>query len=387
MKIAHIVCAYPPYFGGMGNSVYSLVNELENMGHETAVFTIGESTDIQQHDVRGRVHRYAPLLKHGNAAYIPQIRQYLDDFDIVHLHYPFYGVANMVRTWKKKNPEKGFVLTYHMDTQAISLKGLYFLYYTKFSLPKILGVADARIRSSKDYIQTSNAAVIERSEPEKWHYIPFGVDTQRFYPKDSSVDLQERFGLGDESIPTILFVGGMDDAHYFKGIDVLLRALRILARKNVSFRAIMVGDGNLKESYELKAFGMGIKKHVHFVGHVDDEVLPDFYNLADVFVLPSINTSEAFGMVLLEAMASGVPVIASDLPGVRTIAKNGGGVFPVGDYEVLSERLIHVLNYSDQKKEHVGQDIQHVIKEKYSWEGVAKKHETVYMEIVAKMKK
>ena len=132
---------------------------------------------------------------------------------------------------------------------------------------------------------------------------------------------------------------------------------------------------------------MGIKKHVHFVGHVDDEVLPDFYNLADVFVLPSINTSEAFGMVLLEAMASGVPVIASDLPGVRTIAKNGGGVFPVGDYEVLSERLIHVLNYSDQKKEHVGQDIQHVIKEKYSWEGVAKKHETVYMEIVAKMKK
>jgi len=139
----------------------------------------------------------------------------------------------------------------------------------------------------------------------------------------------------------------MDDAHYFKGVDVLLRALRILMRKNVSFRAILVGDGNLKESYELKAFGM----------------------------------------VLLEAMASGVPVIASDLPGVRTIAKNGGDVFPVGDYEALSERLIHVLNYSDQKKEHVGQDIQNVTKEKYSWEGVAKKHETVYMEIVAKMKK
>ncbi len=382
MKIAHIVCTFPPYFGGMGNVVFQTVNALINLGHDAQVFTVGYNQERPEviEPQKAYVTKYSPKLQFGNAAYIPQLRNILHTFDIVHLHYPFYGTANLIRKWKMAYPDIPLVITYHMDNRAVGWKGLYFMYYNLFWMPKILGAADLLIGSSKDYIDASGASVLQKQFPEKWQYIPFGVDCNRFSPGKKSTSLQESIGL-ESDVPTILFVGGMDNAHYFKGVPILLKALCILKKQNLPFQAVFVGEGELKNGFVQESRGMGLATHVHFVGRVEDEALPQYYRLADVFVLPAINQAEAFGMVLLEAMASGVPVITSDLPGVRTVPKDAGVVFPPKNYVALAQ-CIQELFLNPELLAEKKAEARRVAQEVYSWDAITKTLEKEYHNLV-----
>jgi len=260
-----------------------------------------------------------------------------------------------------------------MDNRASGLKGLFFMFYASYWLPKILGVADVLIASSLDYIAASDAAKLYEDQTEKWIGLPFGVDIERFQPQVKPADLFLTYNL-DPQKPTLVFVGGMDSAHYFKGVDVLLKAL-LLAKKNGSeFHAVLVGDGELREKYELTAQGYGLDA-VRFVGYVDADDLPRYYAMADVCVLPSTTRGEAFGMVLLEAMASGVPVIASDLPGVRTVAADGGITVAPGNYTELAAALIE---YFSTNKSDMSRQVRTIVEEKYSWNAHAATLEEVY---------
>ncbi len=291
----------------------------------------------------------------------------------------FFGTANLVRKWKEKNPAKPLVVTYHMDTRSPGWKGLIFSLYSKYWMPKVLGAADAIIGSSADYIEASDAAPLYHANKEQWHALPFGVDIERFAPRAKPVELYDALGL-DPQAPTVLFVGGMDPAHHFKGIPVLLKALARLTGQEFPVQALFVGDGSLRESFELQARGMGISQTVRFVGRVSDEDLPAYYNAADVTILPSIHRGEAFGMVLLESMASGVPVIASDLPGVRTVAEDGGMTFPVGDYKALSELIAGYFVQPD--RESLQKDVRRVVEEKYSWPSIVTSLNELYTDLL-----
>jgi glycosyltransferase involved in cell wall biosynthesis len=118
-----------------------------------------------------------------------------------------------------------------------------------------------------------------------------------------------------------LFVGGLDKPHYFKGVPKLLLAMTASALKDA--RLIIVGDGCLRPGFEAYARKIGVSGRTIFAGSVAEEELPAYYRLADAFAFPSLDRSEAFGIAALEALASGVPVVASDLPGVRTIVRDG----------------------------------------------------------------
>lgn len=375
MKIAHVVCTYPPYYGGMGNVAYQTVEELARQGQNVRVYTPQYYADAELQDAADQeslhdqstteqiatVHRLAPSLSYGNAARMKRLRKELEDIDVVHLHYPFFGTAGILRKWRAAKASRRLVLTYHMDTRAPGWKGAIFALYAKWYLPKMLDVADACITSSFDYIAGSQAATHFQKHKELWHELPFGVDGGRFSPRDLPQVWYDQLGL-DPTIPTILFVGGMDSAHYFKGVDYLLQALKLLTDAHLHFQAILVGEGNMRETYELHAKGMGLERHVRFVGRVGDDLLPNFYNLADVFVLPSIHRGEAFGMVLLEAMASGVPVVASDLPGVRTIAERAGVVVPPKQPRAIAEAIMTVLEQPT-----LGQQARRAVEDAFTW--------------------
>lgn len=347
----------------MGNVAYQTVEELARQGQEVRVYTpqyyaeeelkdASEDTHPGEQAAKqiATVHRLAPSLSYGNAARMNQLAKELEDIDIVHLHYPFFGTAGMLRKWRAAKRNRRLVLTYHMDTRAPGWKGAVFALYAKFYLPKMLAAADACITSSFDYITGSQAASHFHEHKNRWHELPFGVDLERFAPRDLPQVWYDQLAL-DPTLPTILFVGGMDSAHYFKGVDHLLRALKLLKDAHLHFQAMFVGDGNMRQTYELHATGMGLESRVLFVGHIGDDLLPNFYNLADVLVLPSIHRGEAFGMVLLEAMASGVPVVASDLPGVRTVAERAGVVVPPQDAKALAEGIMTVLEQPELKQQ------------------------------------
>lgn len=338
MKIAHIVCSFPPYYGGMGNAALQMVSELTQLGHDVEVITPlygREDVPAEQADYAQRLR---PSISYGNAARLPKLSKELKRFDLIHLHYPFFGTANIVRRFKQHHPEVPLVITYHMDTRGPGWKGLFFKYYCKYWMPKVLGSADALIASSFDYITSSQAASLYQEQPDKWHELPFGVDTDRFAVRDKPEALFERYALAIDA-PTIVFVGGMDPAHYFKGVPVLLKALVKLKHAGVPVQGVLVGGGSLQAQFELQARGLGLRELVRFVGHVSDEELPYHYNMADLTILPSLHQAEAFGMVLLESFASGVPVVASDLPGVRSVASQAGFVCPPHDATALAEQI------------------------------------------------
>jgi glycosyltransferase involved in cell wall biosynthesis len=172
----------------------------------------------------------------------------------------------------------------------------------------------------------------------------------------------------------------LDQAHYFKGVDVFLKAL---ARISPQIKGVIVGDGNLRAVYEQHAKELGVSQQVFFAGRVTDETLQDYYRLADVTVLPSITMGEAFGLVLLESMSCGTPVIASNLPGVRTLFRDGEHGFLVtpGDEATLAERMA-ILAKNPPMVTRMGAAGRARVIERYTWEVAAEKLLTTYQEVL-----
>lgn len=381
MKIAHIVCRFPPYYSGMGNVAFEMANAHIRQGHEVRVYTpqFDGSSVKNEADL---VKRLKPGFKYGNAAWLPGLTGELAQFDLVHLHYPFFGTANLVRRWKKKNPHIPLVVTYHMDNRAQGWLGLFFKYYATFWLPKILGVADALHTASLDYLSNSDAKQLYKNKPADWYEVPFGVDTERFLPREKPVEWLAGMGLNPNA-PTVIFVGGMDRAHYFKGVPVLLDALTKIKNGGLLVQALLVGDGDLRAEFETRAAGLGIVDRVRFLGQVSDGDLPLVYNAADLLVLPSTTKGEAFGMVILEAMASGLPVVATDLPGVRTLALEVGTVVEPRSVTDLAEAVYgYFARGNDQSN--WGMQARQVAEQKFSWEVISKQMLSVYEKAVAK---
>jgi rhamnosyl/mannosyltransferase len=158
-------------------------------------------------------------------------------------------------------------------------------------------------------------------------------------PLDSErkAELRRRLGL-PEGEKVVLFVGRLV---YYKGLDILLPAMR-----SVPGRLLVVGDGPLRGAVERQAAELGIAGRVSLLGGVDDDTLQALYGLADVFVLPSTAKAEAFGLVQLEAMSRGCPVVNTNLPtGVPSVSLDGttGLTVPPRDVGALARALRTLL--------------------------------------------
>ncbi len=376
MEIAHVVCTFPPYKGGMGNSAFNFVKTLSKLGLDAKVFTPdygdGLNTLLEE---KFNVERIKPLFKFGNAAFLPQLFCKLKNFKIIHLHYPFYGTAEVIMLRKLIFREKTkLIIHYHMEPTARGFKGLTFKLHRLLFDPILMRLADKITCASLDYIKNSSLKNYYLKNKSKFEEIYFGVDPGKF--RFSNDD----FRMADKKFKNILFVGGLDRAHYFKGVDVLLEAVSKLKVKGC--KLIIVGDGDMRLNYEKKAKNLGIADRVEFVGSVEDDKLPSYYQDCDIFVLPSINKGEAFGMVLLEAMACGKPVIASNLPGVRSVFKEGehGLLVKPGDVNDLSEKITKLLT-DDKLRNEMGLRARKLTEEKYTWNKVGERLNKVYRQV------
>jgi glycosyltransferase involved in cell wall biosynthesis len=345
MRIAIITPVFPPYRGGIGTIARDHAEMLAHAGHDVTVIT-----PRRRHlaDTPGVILKPCrPLLTYGNAALLPQLFFALDDFDVVHLHYPFLGAAEWVLLWKMLAPRRTrLVVTYHMDLVGTGWLSRIFRAYTDRVLPALIERAETVTVTSRDYARSSLLGKLPARIRKKIVVLPPSVDMLRFAPNATDDLLSKRVPL-HPSDRIVLFVGGLDRAHYFKGVEVLLRAFLQMRSQPKTPRAtlVIVGDGNLRPDYERLASALGIRDRVIFLGRILDEELPAAYRLADVVVLPSVDRSEAFGITLLEAAASGRPIVASNLPGVRTLIHGGknGMLVPPGDPAALAEAISRLL--------------------------------------------
>lgn len=332
---------------------------LAELGHEVTVFTASRNGDTLPR-MPFEVRRLPARLRIGNASLTPALPGQLAGFDLLHLHVPYIFGADLVALAKRRSGQP-LVVTYHNDLVAGGVKGALFDAYTRLNLRWVLRSADLLVTTSADYAEHSDVArAASRNTPRV--VVPNGVETTTFRPDGDPSWLRQRIGVAD-SIPVALFVGGLDRPHFFKGLSVLIEALKDVPDVHLA----VVGDGDLRPDYETRANAVAPRR-VHFLGKVPLVDLVRCYAGALVTVLPSTSRGEAFGMVLAESMACGTAVIASDLPGVRTVVADGetGFLVPPGDANALREKILRLASSPDTAREMGARGRDHVV-HNYEW--------------------
>ncbi len=376
LRIAHVTATFPPYYGGTGNVCFHLARELAWRDHSVAVFTAalrGSSQDEVRDGVH--IHRLHAVLRVGNASILSGLIGALRGFDIIHLHYPFFGgeAAALAARWTRTP----LVVTYHQDVHLRGGRGLIVEALRQTVGRLTLRAADRLLFTSRDYGLASHARPMLRGREQRIDTLSNGVDLGSFLTEAGAGEIASP-GTPGERI--VLLVAALDRAHYFKGVAIFLDALRLLPPE---IRGIVVGDGDLRQVYEVTASRLGVASRVTFAGRLPKRDLVACYRRADVTVLPSVTMGEAFGMVLLESMACGTPVVASDLPGVRTVVNHGvdGLLVPPDDADALAKALCEMLADRDRLRA-MGRRGRAKVAAQYGWSVIGARLEAIYREVL-----
>jgi len=335
VRVLYLYKDYYPVPGGIENNIRQLASGLRRLGVETQVLV----TNTQRHTIQEAIDG-VPVLKAGRLLNISSAPLSLSFYtwlwrleanvDIAHLHMP-YPPAELGQLALGRS--RRVVATYHSDiVRQRTLGALYrpFLWRTLRRL-RLIAV------SNPVYIQDSPFL---RAHAQKCRVVHFGIDTQRFARTAEqaarAAAWQARFGQR----PLVLFVGRL---RHYKGVHVLLAAL---ARLPAEVQALIAGSGPLETQLRAQAQQLGVANRAHFLGTLDDDAVTALYHAADVFVLPSTNRAETFGIVQLEAMACGKPVICTELgTGTSYVNQHGvtGLVIPPNDPSALAEAIQSLL--------------------------------------------
>lgn len=367
MNIAEISSTFPPYLAGTGCVCYHNAIELANLGHSVEVYTSNfPKTPINYPD-NLKVNRLNYLFRIGNAPFLPQL-SILKNYDVIHLHYPFFFGSEFVYLNSLLRNTK-YVVTYHNDAISNGPIDLFFKFYGYTMKELILKKAKKIFVTSLDYARNSSISRMLEENPKKFSEIPNGVNIKKYNPRNKGFEVRDKHRLGGKKI--ILFVGALDRPHFFKGVDILLQSFKQIC--NSEYHLIIIGDGELKKDYINSASRLGIESYVSFLGRVSGKDLPFYYAASDLVVLPSTTMGEAFGLVLLEAMATGKMAIASDLPGVRSVIDNGKSGFLVepGNANDLASKIKAALMDAELRNR-LGCHGRQRVEQNYRWDNIAR---------------
>ena len=308
MKVG-LVSAYDyAHPGGVTEHVRHLAAGLRRRGHDITVFAPCSDADYADtHPDFVRVGRPFPIPMHGSVARITvsfhltnRIKHYVRDgnFDVIHYHEPLMPVLPVTALRYSQTVNVG---TFHAF--ARSNVGYY---YGKPLLKRYVRRLNARIA-----VSVPAKEFVEHYFPGEYRVVPNGIDVQRFRNQPPLPEFAD-------GKCNILFVGRLE---YRKGLGYLLRAFAQLKRSYPAIRLIIVGDGPLRRWYG-NFIARKQLEDVVTAGYVSSDELPRYYASADIFCSPATG-DESFGIVLLEAMASGKPIVATDIAGFRHVLTHG----------------------------------------------------------------
>jgi len=341
LRICQISSCFIPSHGGVETFVYNLSKSLVRNGHQVKVITSsrGKPPAAYYEQIDGiEVVRYpekhffleTPLL-------FPIALQVLkENYDILHVHGVVPGLTELAIAIGRLK-KKPVLITYHCDAENNSryisraINTGYNL-LVKYALPII---ADKIVATTSSYAETSVGLSRAR---DKLTIIPCGVGEEYLQYGATHADVG---ALGNHH--RLLYVGKL---HKYKGIKHLLAALKIVKREIPEVELTIVGDGRERERLEALSRNLGLESNVSFVGWLPKRELLEAYMKSNAVVMPSINSRrEAFGIVILEAMALGKPVIASKIPGPESVIEHGkdGLLVRPQSHTELAEAIIHLL--------------------------------------------
>lgn len=351
MRIVQTPVRFYPYVGGVESFVYELSKALKNSDHEVKVICSDEGQNGSTMDVKALPYWF----KVANTNITPSLPFVLkrESYDVMHTHMPTPYSAD-VSTYISKFKEKPVVLTYHNDITADNIFSFFSSAYNRALLPPLLRRVDCVTVSTDSYKKKLEMKFHEVKG--KTVVIPPGVDTERFKP--ASKRREKR----------LFFLSVLDEFHRYKGLDYLIEAVN-----GLDVELIVGGGGKLLEEYKNKS-----GENVRFLGRISDEEKIELYQSSDMFVLPSISAEqEGFGIVALEALACGTPVIITDIVGIAGDVKkyDCGMVVPPRDMEALREAIIDGM--SEEKRRNARE-----LALKYSWRKIGERFERLYERVI-----
>ncbi|VAV84942.1 hypothetical protein MNBD_DELTA01-870 [hydrothermal vent metagenome] len=330
-KVLMVGKFYPPqYVGGIEYSLQETASGLARSGLDVDVVVSSRNGHSSTEEIDGvTVYRVKRVFNVGSVPislhYPFKLRKLLQakHYDVVHLHYP-YAIGELSCLFNKINTK--LVITYHMNSE-----------YTKLLKKPLIPFMNGLLRKA-DHIIVSSDNLLKNAKHlknfrDKCVVIPLSVKDEWFDAPGSEAVAALKAEYG----PFVFFAGRLFKT---KGADILIEAVRRL-----DCNLVIAGDGPELEPLKSLAVKLGISERVFFIGAQEKKVLKEFYNAAEVFCLPSL--AESFGLVLLEAMAAGTPVISTELgTGTTYINKHEetGLVVDPGNAGMLEEAVKKLMD-------------------------------------------
>jgi phosphatidylinositol alpha-mannosyltransferase len=372
VRIGIVSQSYYPRYGGVTEHVHHTALELRRRGHEVTIITSRFQKDEPA--------RTSGLERVGRNLLIPFNRAFVDftvgfnlrgelrrvfrdhEFDILHTHCPTSPSLPVIAIQTATCAQ---VATFHTTAPRSWLQDMFQSY-----LARVVEKLDARIAVSATALESAHMYY-----PGEYHIIPNGVDIERFHPGVQPFDEWR-----DPAHVNLLFVGRLDVR---KGVPLLLSAMpEVVRQTDGRARLLIVGDSYLRAGYQASV-PPALRTHVRFLGHVPGRDLPRWYATGDVFVSPA-SGNESFGIVLIEAMAAGRPVLASDIAGYRSVVipEVNGVMFRSGDRDSLAQALVRLVTDAELRAQLSARGRARATE--FAWPRVTDRIEAVYREVLSR---
>lgn len=385
IKIGVITSAYPEYEDDPhGIFVHRLMKEIAKLGNEVRVIAphTGGKSEYSMDDVQiEKFHYFYPKRYEklaGRAGMIDNVKEGLfvkiqvltflifnvwyslvrfRDMDIVHVQWPIPNGLGAL--FLKKIYGVPYINTIHGEEVYLAKR-----YHMQFALRWLVNNSSKTITNSS---ATRNACVDAGLDEDKLEVIPFGVDTDFFRP----IDVPRT-----DNYFHILSVGYLIER---KGHEYLIRAMKEILKERDDVRLKIVGSGPLEGKLKSLISELDLEEYVEIIKNVSDDELLKLYNSSDVFVLPAVvdsqGNTEGLGVVLLEAMACGIPVIGSNIGGIPDIIKNGETGLLVEQKDVLQicGSVIKLIKDEKYGKKFSSAGLQ-IIKMRFKWLKIAERY-------------
>lgn len=303
LKILQFGKFYPPHWGGIERVIYNFTEEF-NQRDDVQCDVLCASDDSRTYDEKVNSYRIVRTGKKGlvsgtaiSPAMIFWLHKLGNQYDIIHLHHPD-PMATLALFFVR--PKAKLIIHWHSDI----IKQKYLYQFFRFFEKAMLKRADKIIATSEPYLENSLAL---RPFREKAVVIPIGIEPDRLCAIDEEV---EKIRIVAKGRKIIFSLGRMTD---YKGFQILLHAMVNTDSDSV----LILGGEGTETSRQLSAIVQKyfLEDRVIFSGRMNEDFLGSYYAAADIFVLPSLHKNEAFGLVQVEAMSFGVPVISTRIPG------------------------------------------------------------------------
>ena len=388
MKILMLTWEYPPRIvGGIARVVHDLSKRLIKDGHEVTVVTYRDNTDVPsyENDKGVNVYRVDNYMIHPNnfIDWIMQLNFNMlskateiinkeGDFDVIHAHV-------WLVTYAAKSLKNAYdipiVATIHA-TEAGRNSGIHdetqrYINDTEWLLTYEASEVIVNSNYMKNEIQRLFGLPYE-----KINVIPNGVNISNFVGVERDYDFRRQYAMDNEKI--ILYVGRLV---YEKGVQNLIAAMpKILANYHDS-KLIIAGRGGMMDELKQEASNLGLDNKVYFTGYLDSKSVQKMYKCADVAVFPS--TYEPFGIVALEGMLSGTPVVVSDVGGLNEIVQHGenGMKSYAGNPNSLADSIVSLL-YDPALCMKVAKNAKAKVKAEYNWQKIAQDTHFAYQKAI-----